>query len=700
MPPRPSAALTPRPAIANTARRWQPVAVAATLLLATFSFPLASPGSVAAQTGRLDLLGQYGGAVMAVAAERGLVLVGMGPRVLVMTGCDPLYLEELGRTEVLPGLVQDILIDGTHAWVSVSSAGVLELDLGDPARPTVLRRIEAPGVSAKVIRQNNLLYVVGGAAGMSIVDLNAAGGARVVGHYQEIVTDLSVSNGFAYAVNRNLVAIDISDPTNPRGRRKLEDWADAVVSAGPLIYASASVSIGGIERASALHIHDHTDPRRPVLVADLPIGDQGITMNLVGQRLYHQGMRQLTVIDVADKAHPRIIAQIPTVDTVWKLAIGHPWAWMASGSYGFQVADLARGGVRTSLPTIANARRVVTEAEIAVVEEGTPLGGPAGHIEILDISAPAWPRYLARIDQTVDKNGILLRGGRLYLGALDQTLKVYDLRDRRRPVELASLRMPNDPVGGRKAPIWRLAAEGDLLYMANDEWVRVFDISDPAKPTEVSSKRSNGGATDIAVGDKRAYVLGPATGVFTGRPSLQIFDFLKLDEPLAFGQVGALGFREGIQLRGTRVYVAGTDNREAPGGFQLFEVTNPDKPVEVSRLGLPGRTGDIELAAGAERVLLARSDNSGGGELVDLDLSNPQSPRVAARQTLTDEGRDVALSGGLAIVAAGSSGIVMFQTGPDLPRPPTATPPPTPHAPLPFAAFLPVLGRGGLSKCP
>jgi hypothetical protein len=458
--------------------------------------------------------------------------------------------------------------------------------------------------------------------------------------------------------------------------------------------------IGGIERASSLHIHDHTDPRRPVLVADLPIGDQGITMNLVGQRLYHQGMRQLTVIDVADKAHPRIIAQIPTVDTVWKLAIGQPWAWMASGSYGFQVADLVRGRVRTTLPTIANARRVVAEAEIAVVEEGTPLGGPSGHIEILDVSAPAWPRYLARIDQTVDKNGILLRGGRLYLGALDQTLKVYDLRDRRRPVELASLRMPNDPVGGRKAPIWRLAAEGDLLYMANDEWVRVFDISDPAKPTEVSSKRSNGGATDIAVGDKRAYVLGPATGVFTGRPSLQIFDFLKLDEPLAFGQVGALGFREGIQLRGTRVYVAGTDNREAPGGFQLFEVTNPDKPVEVSRLGLPGRTGDIELAAGAERVLLARSDNADGGELVDLDLSNPQAPRVAARQTLTDEGRDVALNGGLAIVAAGSSGIVMFQIDPQLPRPPTATPPPTPHAPLPFAAYLPVLGRGGLSKCP
>ena len=104
MPPRPSAALSPRPSVAGTARLWRPLVVAASLLLGSVSLPLATPGSVAAQTGRLDLLGQYGGAVMAVAAERGLVLVGMGPRVLVMTGCDPLYLEELGRTEVLRGV--------------------------------------------------------------------------------------------------------------------------------------------------------------------------------------------------------------------------------------------------------------------------------------------------------------------------------------------------------------------------------------------------------------------------------------------------------------------------------------------------------------------------------------------------------------------------------------------------------------------
>lgn len=691
MPPPHIAGRSARPLARTVVIQRKPaMAVAIALLLGLLAI-LAPPQPAAAQTGRLDLLGQYGGSVMAVAADHGIVLVGMGPRVLVMTGCDPLYLEELSRSEVLPGLVQDILIDGSHAWVAVSQAGILELDLGDPARPAILRRIALPGVSAKVIRQANLLYVVGGAAGMSIVDLNAAGGARVVGHFAEIVTDLSVSNGHAYTVNRNLVAVDVSDPSNPRGKRLLEDWADAVVSEGPIVYASASVSIGGIERASALHIHDHSNVRRPVLLSSLPIGDQGITINLVGKRLYHQGMRQLTIIDVADPSQPRIITQIPTVDTVWKLAISQPWAWMASGTFGFQVADLGRGGVRTALPTIANARRVVTEAAIAVVEEGTTLGGPTGHIEILDISAPAWPRFLARIEHTVDKSGMLLKGGFLFLGVPGETLKVYDLRDRRRPAEVASLKMPNDPVGGRKAPIWRLAMEGDLMYMANDEWVRVFDTSNPANPTEVSRIRSNGGATDIAVADKRAYVLGPSTGVFTGRPSLQIFDFLKLDEPLAFGTVGTLGFREGLHVRGTRVYA---------GGLQLFEVTNPDKPVEVSRLELSGRSGDSELLAGADRILLARSDNAGGGEMVDVDLSNPQALRAAARQTLTDEGRDVAVNGGLAIVAAETSGIVLFQVGPDLPRPPTATPPPTPHAPLPFAVHLPVLGRGGIGKCP
>lgn len=660
------------------------------------------PQPAAAQVGRLDLLGQYGGAVMAVASKGGLLLVGMGPRLLVMTGCDPLYLEEVGRTEVLPGLVQDILIDGSHAWVAVSQAGVLELDLTDPARPRVLRRIELPGVAAKVLRQGRLLYVVAGAAGLHLVDLEAEGGPRRVGHVAEIVTDVAVSNGHAYTVNRNLVAVDVSDPANPRGKRLLEDWADAVVSDGPIVFASASVSVGGTERSSSLHIHDHTNIRRPVMVANLPIGDQGVFMSLVGKRLYHQGLRQLTVIDVSVLSQPRILAQIPTVDSVWRVAVDGPWAWLASGSYGFQVADLGRGGARTVLPTLSNARRVVVEGHIAVVEDGTNLGGPAGHLEVLDISAAGWPRYLGRIDQTVDKSGILLRQGLLYLGVPGETLKVYDLRQPARGSygELASLKMPNDPVGGRKAPVWRLAAEGDLLYMANDEWVRVFDITDPAAIREVARIRSSGGATDIAVANQRAYVLGPATGVNTGRPSLQIYDFFKLDEPLAFGVVGSLGFREGIAVRGTRVYVAGPGGLNVPGGFQLFEVTSPDKPVEVARLPLTGRTGDFVLQEGLERALLARSDNSGGGELLDLDLSNPQAPRAVASQTLADEGRDIALSRGLAIVAAETAGILLYQVAPELPQPPTATPPPTAHPPLPFAVHLPLLGRGGIQKCP
>lgn len=660
------------------------------------------PHPAAAQVGRLDLLGQYGGAVMAVASSRGLVLVGMGPRMLVMTGCDPLYLEEVGRSEVLPGLVQDILIDGTHAWVAVSQAGVLEMDLTDPARPRTLRRIELPGVSAKVVRQGRLLYVVAGAAGLHIVDLEAEGGARRVGHVAEIVTDVSVSNGHAYTVNRNLVAVDVSDPANPRGKRLLEDWADAVISEGPIVFASASVSAGGTERSSTLHIHDHTNVRRPVLVGSLPIGDQAVFMSLVGKRLYHQGLRQLTVIDVSELGRPRILAQIPTVDSVWRVAVDGPWAWMAAGSFGFQVADLARGGARTVLPTLSNARRVVAEGHIAVVEEGTNLGGPTGHLEVLDISVPAWPRYLGRIEQTVDKSGILLRQGILYLGVPGETLKVYDLRQPARGpyAELASLKLPNDPVGGRKAPVWRLAAEGDLLYMANDEWVRVFDIVDPAGIREVSRIRSSGGATDIAVAGQRAYVLGPATGVNTGRPSLQVYDFFKLDDPVAFGVVGSLGFREGIAVRGTRVYAAGPGGLNVPGGFQIFEVTAPDKPVEVARLPLSGRTGDFVLQDGLERALLARSDNSGGGELLDLDLSNPQTPRAVASQTLADEGRDIALSGGLAIVAAETAGILLYQVAPGLPQAPTATPPATPHPPLPFAAYLPALGRGGLSKCP
>ena len=670
------------------------------------SFGETEPKSVRAQDiGSVSITGQIGGPSRTVHMHGGRVYTSEGPRFLVLEGCDPAYMHELGRSPILPGIVNDIVVRDNLAYVAASEAGLLIFDIARGI-PSQVGAIQVQGLAAKTALRDNLVYVASGAGGMTIIDIANPASPQTLGHFQGIISDIEVHGQYAYVVSRNLQQIDIGDPRNPTLARKVEDWADAIAldAASNRLYVAISSAIPGGGRRGSLRIYDISDDSRPARALNtVDLEDQARELAYDAGGAYFQGPNRLSIVDVRGDA-PRLLGRMANPDSVLDLEVASRMVWLAAGPAGLlarsATSPYEHGDFRIVMQGIASAEKVVLDMEsglIAVEDAGTQdRYGPLNRVLLLQNDSYGNPRVVGNVPKSVEKSGLLLHRQHLYIGSSDETLLVYEVSNPSSPAQVASLTMPPDPVSHRDAPIWRLAAEDDLLYVANDEFVRVFDISNPASLVEVSAIRSSGGATDIAVLDARAYVLGPATGTLNARPSIQVYDFFDLNDPIAYGVNPSLGFRAGIAIEGTLLAIE---------SLQLLDVTDPVNFTEPYVQRMPGRNRDLAMRGGV--VYLARSNPDGGGELVAFDLENPAAPRESARIQLADEVRDVAVAYQKAYLAARSAGLIVAETRhkessegfPTFVPPPTTSPPATPVAGLDQSIYLPLVSLGGLARC-
>jgi len=648
-----------------------------------------------AQSPDLTIVGQLGGPIQAIAVAPSWIAgevayVGVGPRVISYSACDLAVPVEVGRTEPLPGLVRDIVVRDGWAFVAAGVGGLMILDVRDPTHPSVLSRAALAGVSAKVMLQGNLAYVAAGAKGLRIVDIGDLAAPREVGVFQEIVTDFVLAGDWAYVVARNLMQVNIANPAAPVLTRKLEDWADAIDLVGPHLFVAISEARAGATRFGSLRVFDVSNIRRPTALHTLPIGDQARDVLVRGDRVYFQGPARLTVVQHAIPAGlGPVVGSVATPDSVLNLLPFGRTMYLAAGPAGLHTVDVldpAAMRARPAIDTLGSAESVAVLGDTVFVEDE----GSGNRIVVVDTwPDPARPTVRAAIPYGVDHGSMAVSPNRyLYVGTPDRTLRVFDVRGSGAPLEIAAVPMPRDAISGREQSVWRVVVEGTThVYVANDEWLRVFDVTTPSAPRQVSEWRTSGGATDMGVHDQRAYILGPSTGTFTGRPSLQIVDVFDFNAPIEFGVIATLGSQGGVQTDGEFVFVE---------GLQVMDVRNPEKPVEVARMTLPGRNRDSALVD--HRLYLARSNAEGGGSLRVLDVSNVIAAKEVAAVELVEQTRDVAVSGGHAYVGAQGLGLVIVRDR-TLPLPPRPTPQPRPtvdpaRPTLPVKAHLPMVARG------
>ncbi len=606
--------------------------------------PLPSPTPPPA----LPVRQQLGGDVTALALAGDRLLLGHGPRVLLVDpAADPPRV--LAESPLLAGLVTDLAVDGDRVYaVTVGYAPETDnrltvLRLRGDGSFELLGEVLEPWLS-DVFALDHKVYVT---AARSFIIFDAADPKALVkqGNAYLLPADILVQGTWAYLAGPDgLHILDVSDPLAPR---QVGHWVteantyDVVVDRG-------HAYLTGSEQ---LHVLDVADPAQPKLLAQLPTPGGAVDLDLdaaTGTLLAAYGAGEgLRRFDVSDPAAPveQSALVLPGEPQSLRFLAGRPF--LASAEAGlFRLGLPASGGLQLSarlelapppvdLRWLGDRALLWSFAQLRLVR--SPADGAAG-------LGAGWAPEAQLLPQITAAE---LAGGRV-LVAHGERLSSFDLPPGEAPPEPAQARLD--------APVTALLWAGGRAYLAEEGSLSIVTLDNPARPKVLGELRGDWSARDLAKGGNLLYIAG-------GEPGLAVIDVTDPARPLQVGSLTADGVAR-VELAGPRIFLATQAGLEiwerAPGGdLRLLARYPTARPV-------------VDLAVAGRLIYLLTED----ALLQVYDLSDLSAPRLLAAQDLPGTGSALRVLGDQALVAARGGGFYRLTVPRGLP-----------------AAYLPNLAR-------
>jgi hypothetical protein len=230
----------------------------------------------------------------------------------------------------------------------------------------------------------------------------------------------------------------LSAPSLTVGKPKLKP---APIEIHTLDVASRG-SLVVLARTGSLVTTDTSDPSRPVELGRLAFGATAQAITLDGDRAWvATGSHGVLLVDLADPEAPQLIGRVNLDGNVRHvLPLGEDLILVAEDREGLSVQDLSeleRPRRRISISSRDRVRRLARHGGLIATAEGK-----AG-VRLFDFSKPSAPRELAKIDTEAAAVDLILREETLWVAAGKRGLLQYDVSDPRSPelvAELAPLR--------------------------------------------------------------------------------------------------------------------------------------------------------------------------------------------------------------------------------------------------------------------
>lgn len=293
------------------------------------------------------------------------------------------------------------------------------------------------------------------------------------------------------------------------------------------------------------------------------------------------------------------------------------------------------------------------------------VGGRSGGVQVINTAAPdgtvAVEYQVIHPDngQAFPVYGLTLQDQRLYAGAEQIGLLVFDLTNPAVPVELG--RTPWYSTNIRDVEV-----RGSSAFVSN--WasgVSIIDISIPEQPTlkqtfSLLTGYGGMGTHSIAIKNGAAFAWHHADWNDTG------IYMVDLNMPVEITQSSTLSFPEaplGIAFAGPYAYVAA-----GYSGLRILDISNPVAITELSHALTALEAGKVALAGDyafvAERGTKSGVD-FGWGNVEVFDISQPSNPKRLASfdtgsSTLSGWVKDLVVSGDYAYVLVNYSGLEIY----------------------------------------
>ncbi|MBP6964276.1 MAG: hypothetical protein KBC96_07715 [Armatimonadetes bacterium] len=595
----------------------------------------------------VELVGQSGGTCSAVAVSGNRAYIGIGPRLVVLDISEPYTPVEIGKTEVLSGVVRDVALSGDYAYVAAGTR-LQVVDVSASESPSLVGVCDTTGSALDVAVSGNYAYVACDTlywdfGELQVVDIsNPASPIRVCKLYtsgdpQGVV----VSGNYAYVADDDagLLVVDISNPLSPTlvSACSTGGYAQGVVVSGNYAYVA--------DAGAGLQVINVYNPASPIRVGVCDTIGYASGVAVSGNYAYLVGgWAGLQVIDVTNPASPTQVGAYDTSGSAFGVTISGSYAYVADVCDGLKVIDVADpaspalvGGYDTG----GSASGVAMSGNHAYVAD-TCHGG----LQVIDAANPVSPSLVGRWCFDDEASDVTVSGNYAYV-AHGWGLQVIDVADPASPTWVGLCRTTRSALG--------VAVSGDYAYVADGSaGLHVIDVSSPASPTIVGTCFTSGSANDVAVSGIYAYVSNDYAG-------LQVIDVSNPASPTIVGHTSASA--NDVVVSGNYAYVVG----DHFAGLQVIDVSNPASPVRVGGCNTSGSGEGLVVSGNYAYV----ADGSAG--LHVIDISNPASPVRVGGYDTSGSAFGVAVSGNYVYVADGYAGLEVLLLGGEFPPPTIST---------------------------
>lgn len=252
--------------------------------------------------------------------------------------------------------------------------------------------------------------------------------------------------------------------------------------------------------------------------------------------------------------------------------------------------------------------------------------------DIVDISNPQSPTIVgfSNFYNVEGPPGVIVVGQYAYAG-VNGGIEIFDVSNPAAPIVLGSYGAGEPGVFGQ------IAISGNYAYLPGAfNGLDIVDISNPTNPTHVSYF-PGGYVGSVAVSGHFAYV-----GTWFSNPQIDVVDISNPQNPVLIGEYSGVGEPVKIQISGNYAYVA-----DATNGFYILNIANPTDPTFVGGYNLGAEQySDVQIVGNDAFVA-----DSTDGQLIELDISNPATPKLIETINVGGQPFGFSISGGYAYVA-------------------------------------------------
>jgi len=591
------------------------------------------------QTQNVELVGHIGGATNAVWVRGSYAFLGEGPSLSILDISDPSSPSRVGKTAPVSAptqshsdsvCVKEIVVKEDYAYLAAGGAGLVVVDISDPADPVLVGRLNR---SVRGVDVAGDYAYLADAYGLGIIDISDPTAPTEIGSYHnpgEGYDNVAIHRNYAHLVDGyGLHIVDVSDPTAPAEIGFYgSGWTQAVAVEDDYVY---------LAHGRGLSIIDVSDPTAPTEMGFYGTSSWTDVVAVAGSYAYIIAgyPRQLLVLDVSDPAVPMELGLWRGPGNGSCVALAGDYAYVTLEDGGLWVVDVSN----PSNPTEMGSYSVPGDArDIALARNHLYVANDYGGLRGVDASVPsAMVEVGAKYWGYVSVGQVAVVDDYAYVGD-DHRFWIFDISEPTSPQRAGHCRASTPYLD-------EMIVLGEYAYLCNgwpEARLSIVDVSNPDVPSEIGSHDIPPWSTcDVAVAGNYAY-LAHAYG-------LSIIDVSDPTAPTEIGFYGPSDWNDTVAVAGGYAYTAGRD------GLHIIDVSDPTAPTAI------GFHHNPEWGFGDVAIDRSHAYLVDGHGLHIVDVSDPTAPNEIGFYKTSGGADVVAVEDDYAHVVDRSGGLLVLR---------------------------------------